>query len=380
MMMSSEPSFSSGPPSFQLPGLEAFEGLCVASDCAVIFAGGFEDRTTALLESVSEVAFGARAILIDYDPGDPANKSKSMIAQIKAARFTFDYEEDVLLFNRFSPDGFGRRLRLRLATGVRKVVVDISSMSKMALLLTLDVCRELDLDVSLFYTEAEFYGPSREDYEAAKKAEQIHQPTIQVYSGIGGVVRSARLSSVAMQGEPLAAIMFMSFNEVLTQALLNCVYPSRLFLVNGRPPEHHWREEATAWIHERLRSEWPEEDNPLNSIKLPERSTSTLDYRETVSTLLQLYWQLSSDYRLVLAPTGSKMQAVGAFICRALHPDIHIEYPTPKGYLRLYTRGVGKKWIVRYGMLGTATEAWRRQDRINALGLQEITSFADQAD
>ena len=55
--------------------------------------------------------------------------------------------------------------------------------------------------------------------------------------------------------------MFMSFNESLTQALLDCVFPSRLFLINGRPPVHIWRETATAWIHETLRSEWRESDN-----------------------------------------------------------------------------------------------------------------------
>jgi hypothetical protein len=359
---------------FQLPELEACESLCVPQDCAVIVAGGFEDRTTALLDLISEVEPGARALLIDYEPGDPANQLSRVIGRINNVLLAFDHEHDVIVFNRFYPDGFGKRLALRLMSGIKKVVIDISSMSKMALLLTLDVCREMDLEVSIFYAEAEFYGPSREDYEEAKRSAQIHQPSIQVYSGIGGVVRSARLSSVAMQGEPLAAMMFMSFNELLTQSLLNCVYPSRLFLINGRPPEHHWREEATAWIHERLRSEWQEEDNPLDSRKLPERSTSTLDYRETVLTLLQLYWRLSSDYRLVLAPTGSKLQTVGAFICRTIHPDIHIEYPTPKGYLTLYTSGVGKKWLVRYGRLGTAAEEWRRQDRSNALGIREVAS------
>lgn len=367
-------SYIAAAPPFQLPELEACEGLRIPQDCAVIFAGGFEDRTTALLDSISEVEPGARAILIDYQPGDPANQLDRMVLRIKEAGLAIDNESDLIPFNRFQPDGFGRMLGSRLMSGIRGVVVDISSMSKMALLLTLDVCTERDLDVTIFYAEAEFYSPSRKDYEEAKSSEQIHQPSIQVYSGIGGVVRSARLSSVAMQGEPLAAIMFMSFNELLTQALLNCVYPSRLFLINGKPPEHHWREEATAWIHERLRSEWPDEDNPLDSRRLPERSISTLDYRETVLTLLQLYWRLSSDYRLVLAPTGSKMQTIGAFICRTLHPDIHIEYPTPKGYLRLYTSGVGKKWLIKYGMLGTAAEAWRRQDRISALGMQEIAS------
>jgi len=155
--------------------------------------------------------------------------------------------------------------------------------------------------------------------------------------------------------------MFMSMNDLLTQALLNQLYPSRLILINGRPPIHHWREEATAWIHGPLMREWPAEDNPCEindrGVSLPTRITSTLDYRETVELLLTLYWQWSSRYRVILAPTGSKLQTVGAYLVRAAHEDIHVEYPTPKGFLPSYTTGIGKSHLINFGRINNLVKS-----------------------
>jgi|GEM_PF-659772 len=355
---------------FLLPPLESCERYPIKGGCIVISAAGFETRTLALSKTIGAVGENAGAIVIRYEPGDARNKLSELVKALRRNNLLLDEKVDIIGFNRFTPDDFGDALSSRLLDlRAESVLLDASSMSKMALLLTLEVCSELNVDLSIFYAEARSYGPSKRAYIESRAKGELHQPSIQVYSGIGEVVRSARLSSVAMQGEPVAAVMFMSFNELLTQALLNCVYPSRLFLINGRPPEHTWREEATAWIHERLRAEWSETDNPVDHMGLPCRSTSTLLYEETVSALLSLYWRLSTDYRIILAPTGSKMQTLGLFISRALHPDIHVEYPTPKGYLKLYTSGVGRKWSIRYGRLGTTIQNWRAQDKAKALGL-----------
>ncbi|HYR12315.1 MAG TPA: hypothetical protein VEQ60_31295, partial [Longimicrobium sp.] len=160
----------------------------------------------------------------------------------------------------------------------------------------------------------------------------------------------------------------------LTQALLDAVYPSRLFLINGiRPDRLSWREGATAWIHEQLRKEWFA-DNPVVERQgdhgtLPSRRTSTLDYRETVSTLLELYWELAANHRILLAPTGSKMQAVGCFFTKAMHPDIHVEYPTPSSFFSLYSQGISDLWITDFGPLKDLVSQLAETDRDLHLGL-----------
>ncbi len=338
---------------------------------AIIAAAGFEDRTLALAPMLSQAdcALG----LVVYKDWGKENRVEALLKSYATtgigplARKSLDYD-------RYDPDSLGNALRDWLKeVGHPRVLLDISTMSRLAIMVVLDVCRELEKCVTVFYAEAEEYGPSEAEYVRAK-AGVYPRPSIQVYSGVGGVVRSRRLSSVALQGEPTALIAFMSMNEGLTQALINCISPSRLFLVNGQPPLHSWRERATAWIHEELRLEWPERDNPClmteDGIALPERATSTLDYTETVNVLLHLYWSNAAEYRVVLAPTGSKMQTVGCYVAKGVHTDIHVEYPTPESFLPTYSKGIGKRWMVDFGLLDSLLRGLRSRimtDRLMVL-------------
>jgi hypothetical protein len=337
------------------------------SGYVLIVAAGFEDRTLTAVQMVKRTPY-SNVLVLTYKPDDKRNKIDEVKSGLHKKGFRMG-RSNMIEYDRYDPEEFPHCLAKALERlGARAVVIDVSAMSKLAIILALDVCREMNLDVNVFYAEAKTYGPAQQDYERAKTEKDLHRPSIQVYSGVHKVIRVTRLSSVAMQGQPTAAIAFMSFNEVLTQALLNTVYPSRLFLINGRPPMLSWREEATAWIHEQLRQEWLESDNPLERQTaggklLPKRVTSTLNYRETVQTLLNLYWALAIDHRIILAPTGSKMQAMGGFFAKVLHPDIHIEYPTPSGFLDLYSKGIGRKWLVQFGPLGERMEALRRLER-----------------
>ena len=96
---------------------------------------------------------------------------------------------------------------------------------------------------------------------------------------------------------------------------------------------------------------------------LPKRTASTLDYRESVSILLDLYWKLSATHRVVLAPSGSKMQAAGCYLAKALHPDIHIEYPSPEGFAPDYSWGVAAQWVLNLGVLSQRLAAIAEAER-----------------
>jgi hypothetical protein len=351
-----------------LPPLQSFAPLHLAREDVVIHAPGFEDRTMAVAESVISTA-GARGVLLDYLPFNPKNRLRDVREALSATGVKVE-DQDILSYHRFEPDNFESRLQERLLFhSARRAVVDISSMSKLAIMLVLGVCRHLDLEVDVLYTEAQSYAPTEQEFDKARTNKEIHQPTLQVFTGIHGVVRLDSLASVAMQGQPTAALVFMSLNDALTQVLLDTVYPSRLFLINGRPPVHKWREAATAWIHDQVRREW-EEDNPVNpavghEVPLPKRAVSTLYYGETVSMLLELYWRLSFKHRILLAPSGSKMQTVGCFMTKALHADIQVEYPSPEGFLPEYSDGVGTRWLVNFGRfserLSAIADAERRE-------------------
>ena len=337
-----------------LPSVELSKPLALSGGEILIHAPGFEDRTLAVLNDFDS-GNGTQAILLDYRPYNPNHKLAQVRDGLREKGFCVP-DQNIVKYDRFKPADFEDRLcsRLRCAE-VRTAVVDVSTMSKLEIMLVLHVCKEMNLNVHLLYSEAKSYGPSKEQFEKAKAENEIHRPTIQVFTGIHGVVRVDSLASIAMQGQSTAALVFMSFNDALTQMLLNTVYPGRLFLINGRPPVHSWREEATAWIHDQVRREWPD-DNPIDiqgedRVPLPIRTVSTLDYRETVSLLVQLYWDLSANHRILLAPAGSKLQSVGCYIVKALHPDIHIEYPSPEGFVSFYSNGIGQRWSINLGNL-----------------------------
>ena len=335
-----------------LPLLVPASEVALKKGDVLIHAPGFEDRTLAICDVLKPLE-GSAAILLDYRPFNASNRMKEVReGLIKIGLLAKD--QSLLAYNRFDPGDFEARLESKLrALGTQKVILDISTMSKLAIMLTLWMVKKMDVPVSVLYAEAEHYGPSEAEFNAAKQGNDVHQPSLQIFSGIHGVVRVDSLASVSMQGQPTAALVFMSFNDALTQSLLNTVYPTRLFLINSRPPVHSWREKATAWIHDYVRREWSE-DNPLepSGSGLPARCISTLDYRDTVALLTKLYWELSPNHRILLAPAGSKLQAVGCCIFKALHPDVHIEYPSPQGFLTVYSKGIGNIWYLDIGSVG----------------------------
>ena len=336
-----------------LPELQPLRPFNVGRGDVLIHAPGFEDRTLGVLRAFPR-GEGLRCVFLDYRPGKSGNRLVDVRRELEAIGATTD-EDDIVSYDRFNPDDFEERLRKSIERQqAARIIVDVSTMSKLAILLTLDVCYKVGVPVCVMYTEAREYGPDVGEFRMARANNEIHRPSLQIFDGVHGVVRVGSLGSVAMQGQPTAALVFMSFNEALTQVLLNTVCPSRLFLINGRPPMYPWREEATAWIHDCVRREWTV-DNPSRrneaGAMLPERCVSTLDYRETVSLLIGLYWELSATHRVVLAPAGSKMQAIGCWIARGLHRDIHVEYPSPYGFGGNYSSGVSRQWLLNFGDL-----------------------------
>jgi hypothetical protein len=364
-------------------------------------AAGFEDRRLAFADTVANTSGDSAAVVLRYRPQLRGNDLEGVVEHLRRLGFR-EHRTKVVEFDRFAPHAFAGQLKAALQQlGSTHVLLDMSAMSKLAIMLCLDVLREAAIDVDVFCAEAKRYRPSEKRFHQAWQNRDDCRPSLQIYTGVQKVVRVSRLCSVAMQGQPTAAIAFMSFNEELVQALINTVSPSRLLLVNCRPPVLGWRERATAWIHETLVKEWGEEDNPLGPDGLPLRSASTRDYTETVSLLLDLYWRNAPSYRIVLAPTGSKMQTLGCFIVRALHSDIHIEYPTPIAFragrasgpkspgvlpeasvvqggpsseLDLYSTDIGPRWLVHLGPLNETIGRLRMEEREARLGFSSTTA------
>jgi hypothetical protein len=152
-------------------------------------------------------------------------------------------------------------------------------------------------------------------------------------TGVLGVNIVPELSSVAMQGEPIRAIVFPTWNPMQFAALCAEIQASYYTIIHGRPPreEYTWRSDAIRDL------------NRIESLQSSEeRTASTLDYRETLDVLLSVYRAHAQREKLVLSPTGSKMQAAAVGIMCGWFHDLQVVYPAPKVFAPAsdYTRGV----------------------------------------
>jgi len=235
-------------------------------------------------------------------------------------------------FSRYDPSVSERELSAILTDKISQidcVVIDISVMSKLLIVMLLVLLSDYTGTVRVIYSEPEDYAPSMGEYEKHKDEWGLFFP--QPSFGVHSVVRTPRLSSVTMQGSPSLVVAFTSFNEQLIPALVSECSPSRLIIVNGMPPHLTWRARATQEIAEALISEY-RDDNPKDENGVLLRSVSTLDYRETFDMLSQVYRENAYSDKIILAPTGSKMQAVACGLFKICCPDVHIEYPIPESF------------------------------------------------
>ncbi len=300
-----------------------------------LLAEGFEDRAFAFLEKLTTRpdALFAKVVLCQYLP--EAKPDKKEFKTIFSKLFS-DVIVERVPFHRFAPSEFEMKLKKIFAAELKQydeIVIDISAMSKLIIMIIFQLLKESNVTIRVIYSEPENYSPSQKTYNIIKKkyGENITSLSALPSFGVFDVVRTPELSSVVMQQNPKILIAFTSFNELLIRALMSTISPMHLYLISSAPPRLCWRENATQELHEKVIEDFSI-DNPKNEHGCLIRRCSTLDYREAFVVLAGLYRSNCYDYRIILAPTGSKMQALGAAIVKCCCPDIHIEYPTPHSY------------------------------------------------
>ncbi|MDH5216635.1 MAG: hypothetical protein OEX19_03000, partial [Gammaproteobacteria bacterium] len=213
--------------------------------------------------------------------------------------------------------------------------VDISGMSRLLIVQVIQeiIHNSLQEKVSLLYSVAEEYHPTKDAYEhEIIMTDEARQDAVMfISSGVLDMTIVPELSSVAQQGQPIRLVVFPSFNPSQLDVVSGAVQPSHYTIINGIPPDkrYKWRQKAIRQLN--------------RIVSLPhgeEVATSTLDYRETIHELLRIYDNYGCLERIIISPTGSKMQSVAVGIVRAYLNDIQIVYPTPRElHAREYTTG-----------------------------------------
>ncbi len=305
-------------------------------DCLVVCAG-FEERATAVLEdAIRSGNRGFHLINIDYLPHYQENQSELVIALCQANNIHISQ----LVYDRQNPAGMGKAI-VDASSKCRRLFVDISGMSRLLItqiLVELAQDRGRYLSTSLFYAEAEIYPPTKQDFDADCAQSRAAGRAIDSYisSGVHEVAITPELSSVAMHGQAIRLAAFPSFNREQLVVLLQEIQPAFLNLIDGRPPraDNVWRVKAIQQLND------PFVHSLAHDVEKAE--VSTLDYRETLDYLLQIYERRGESDKIVIAPTGSKMQSVAVGLFRAFMRDIQIVYPTPQTFSspERHTKGI----------------------------------------
>lgn len=289
-----------------------------------IAAEGFEKRSIYWISKKENNTRFERAIICKYSPSKKS-RFDEMLKEVK--KHTVE-EPSILEYNCFEPTLFEQTFKDRVSSlaSFDEIVIDISVMSKLLIMIILYCLKEYTGKITIIYSEPSSWGPTEKKFNETI-SNRTHGTCIGLSSvGVGDVVRTPLLSSIVMQNCPILLVTFLSFNEQLINVLVHEISPTKMEIINHKCCRAQWRENAMYRIHKDLINGYLNEDNKIISFDL-------LDYIAVFDKLSKIYKDNCYNYRIVIAPTGCKLQAVSCALLKICCPDIHVEYPTPESYL-----------------------------------------------
>jgi hypothetical protein len=313
--------------------LEEISTFSFSKEDTLVVCAGFEERALAILQKTTPCC---NIVIIKYLPPMENNLEHEISNTIKNASSI-----QKLIYDRENPSGFDEMLLAEIRKHKDRIFIDISAMSRLLIVQIIVALKNLKHDfgrVVILYTEAKDYYPSKEQSDEVIEKNRV-DPQFTAHflaSGVNEITIIPELSTVTSKPLQTRLIFFPSFDVQLLIALRFELQPTAFTYIEGRPPkkELEWRTEAIARLNHLDDDNYSERLSP----------TSTLDYRETLRCLLDIYQRPKSlKERLLIAPTGSKMQTVAVGIFRSFVTDVQIVYPTPIGFRdpKNYSRGIG---------------------------------------
>jgi|ERR1051325_9521330 hypothetical protein len=317
--------------------LEPIRNLSLDLHDCLILCAGFEDRVLAALDNALAKPRPFKVVVVEYLPSSPQNRSE--IIRERCTRHGLEWS--AVTYDRQNPAGFGEVLVQHVANCDGRLFLDVSGMSRLLIVQALVALGNRKVGFNrchVAYSEARRYPPDLAEVEV-EVAKQTIDPTYSVLflsSGVFEVTIVPELSSASIPVGQTRLIAFPSLEAYQLTALRAELQPSRVTFIHGIPPgpANAWRLEAIKRI------------NRVDTVKHDAFSTSTLDYRDTLDCLLRLYGTHSERERLLISPTGSKMQTVAVGIFRTFMDDVQIVYPTPKEFHAPYTEGIGQLYTL----------------------------------
>jgi hypothetical protein len=322
----------------QWPGLQRIKAPHIGIDDCLLVCGGFEDRAIEALHRSYAAGYSGFALgLITYRPIYQQNRTDELRkigrdAHLQITEFVYDRE---------NPAGIGEQLK-HFAQDFEHVFVDISGMSRLLIVQTLVALlgESHNRAVTIIYGEAKEYPPTKAQFSQDRQSVDSEPVLSYISSGIFEVASTPELASVSMLGEAIRLVAFPSFDPMQLSNLIQELQPTYIELIHGVPPaqKNKWRTEAI-----------DELNRPTLDTLQRQKShrASTRDYRETLRILIKVYRERSMFDRIVVAPTGSKMQAVAVGLFRSVLYDVQVVYPTPQIFTAPHEHTVGIRQLYK---------------------------------
>lgn len=308
------------------PVVRELDALQVEGGDVVVLCAGFEERATFALENIVKGgAKGLTAVVVEYAPEYGENQKSAMARLCEEGGLSVEWVQ----YDRCLPAGAGVTMASR-TRGAGRVYIDVSAMSRMLIVqLLVALAAEIGglAGVTVLYTEAEKYPPTKAGVEAGLGGVGGGaRVDSYISSGVWELAAVPELSAPIAESEATRLVVFPSFNPAQLKLLLQELQPTFVELISGVPPrlENQWRPGAILRCNEvAVRG--------LRGVNVHE--ASTLDYRDTLRVILELYDKRSAFDKLVCSPSGSKMQSVAVGVARCFLEDLQIVYPTPQVFL-----------------------------------------------
>ena len=344
---------SDAPPRFvetvnRLSRLMPIEDALEENFRADLFIGamGFEERTHCGLAALAARGVRARAaMLLEFDMYYKATEKRRPAFEEHLHELIGKTSYRPLNAPVGQPDPrFPERMRHAVdsigGANRPRIIFDCTSCPSLILSKCLRVLLEYACDLTLVYSEAAAYFPTREEWEAGKlkpRGFRVDAP----FSGIRYVDKTPLLQADDIEERPLLLTLFPTFTTERTQGVLTEMDPSKRIWLFGEPHDMI----ANAYRVEMAQSFAAPVMEPGDTWSV----LTTFDYRPSMIALADIYARYRHRYRLAVMPHGSKMQTLGVNLFAAAH-QVSLVFAVPKDYNpSRYSEGCLQVWAIRLG-------------------------------
>jgi hypothetical protein len=314
---------------------------------SILFCAGFEERALRAASLLYELSVSAETIGLLRYSGDEDADHYTRLAEccgrlVKSA-------QDIEPIAVSDSESIAKWIQNK-TNAASLILCDVTGMSRLAMFAVLLLLKQSKRKFWLIYTEAQDYYPKREQFdpflrtsdpsEAFMRLTQYEETEI-VYSGNCRVEEIPGFAGVHLPNYPLMLMAFLTFKRSRVGAVLREYEANVRVLIKSVPlrEDLKWRERAMETINFDLI-----EDN-RSSIK----RVTTLRWVDTYKILEAIYNENNNRYKynFLLAPLGSKMQTVGAWVFSIKNPKIKVVTATPAKLFRdKYSDGFGDTFLI----------------------------------